>query len=164
MDERLSAVGLIPVAQRGRANDCTVGQIEIPWFGQAKAVEVIFECGDSTLLPNELQVHAFCDFANNKTEFFESLEGQLFAHYTSARDESDLDAATIEEFFPPLTDYRQLSSLIDCTGILVSYFDGDEWSAYIGLLMECLWDKEHGLGAKIVNGKVVEIGAQDIVI
>ena len=43
-------------------------------------------------------------------------------------------------------------------------FDGDDWSEYIGLLMECAWEEEHGLGVKIVDGTIKEMGFQDIVL
>jgi len=49
------------------------------------------------------------------------------------------------------------------TGILIGYFDGDDWSAVIGILAECSWEEEHGFGVKIMDGRVTEIGFQDLV-
>jgi hypothetical protein len=33
-----------------------------------------------------------------------------------------------------------------------------------GLLLNCTWEEEHGVGIKFVNGKVTQVGFQDIVL
>lgn len=164
MDERLAAVGLVELTSHDSANGRAFGQIELPWFDNSKAVEVIFERDDDSESPNDRQILAFCRFVQSADLFFHSLERKLLDYFDKTRDECDLDAETKGLLFPPLQDPRDLSSLIVLTGVLVSYFDGDDWSEYIGLLMECTWDREHGLGVKLVDGDVAEIGGQEIVL
>jgi hypothetical protein len=164
MDPRLSAAGLIAVGATDNPRDSTFARIELPWFGTQETVDVIFEREKRDQPPTERQIEAFCKFVSNRDLFFAGLEGKLFQYFNDARQKSNLDKDTIERLFPPLEDPRQLKSLIKFAGILVSYFDGEAWSEYIGLLMECSWDVEHGLGLKVVDGRVREIGLQDIVI
>ena len=99
-----------------------------------------------------------------KKIFFSKVEENLFQYFNQSREESLLSEETKKSVFPHLTKSFDLKSLVKPPTILVSYYDGDSWSDYIGLLMECTWEKEHGLGVKIVDNQIEEIGFQDIVI
>lgn len=162
MDARLSAAGLVYAAAND--NDVTFGRLELPWYGELRVVDVVFEGVAKDKPPTDRQIEAFCRFSLNRRAFFEALEGRLFKYYNDARTASALDKDTIERLFPPLDDQRQLKSLIDPTGLLVSYYDGEAWCDFIGILMECSWEREHGLGIKVVDEQVSEIGFQDIVL
>jgi hypothetical protein len=164
MDSRLSAAGLIAVGAPDNSHDSTFGRINVPWFGALEIVDVIFEHETRDQPPTERQIDAFCRFASNRDPFFKSLEGKLFKYFNDARQESNLHQDMIERLFPHLDEPRQLKSLIELRSILVSYYDGEAWCDYIGLLMECSWEVEHGLGVKVVDGQVQEIGLQDIVL
>jgi hypothetical protein len=163
MDKRLADAGLLYLPPSEDHDDETLGQIVVNWFGTPVHVHVIFNLGKSSE-PNGLQVDAFCGFMERRDVFFAELEEQLFEHYNRASREVDLDDETRTALFPTILDARELGTMIQLTGILIDYFDGGEWSAVIGLLAECSWEQEHGLGVKIVNGRVVEIGFQDLVI
>lgn len=163
MDQRLADAGLLPLPPSDDHDADTLGQIVVNWFGTPTHVHVIFRL-DEPDGPNDLQVEAFHRFNDHRDVFFDDLQQQLYEYYNQARTECDLDQATIEERFPAIHNARQLASMIRLTGILIDYFDGDAWSAVIGLLAECSWEVEHGLGVKIVDGCVVEIGFQDLVI
>lgn len=126
-------------------------------------VHVIFRLDEHNDSPNDLQIEAFRRFMEARDVFFLALEQQLLDYYNEARANCDLDTETITELFPAIDNPRQLSSMTRLTGILIGYFDGDDWSAVIGLLAECSWEEEHGLGVKIVDGDVVDIGFQDLV-
>ena len=162
MDQRLADAGLLHLPPSNDHDDDTLGQIVVNWFGTPVHVHVIFSLNESEG-PNDLQIEAFRRFNDNRDVFFADLEKQLLDYYNQTRTECDLDEETTKELFPVIDDARQLASMIRLTGILIGYFDGDDWSAVIGLLAECSWEVEHGLGVKIVDGRVVEIGFQDIV-
>jgi hypothetical protein len=163
MDPRLSAAGVVAVNATDNPRS-PFGRIELPWFGTRESVDVIFEREKPDQTPTERQIEAFCNFVSNRDQFFDGLEGSLFQYFNDARQRSNLHQDTIKRLFPLLEHPRQLKSLIEFRGILVSYYDGEAWCEYIGLLMECRWDVEHGLGVKVVGGQVREIGLQDIVI
>lgn len=162
MDQRLADAGLLQLPNSDDHDEGTLGYIEVNWFGTIVPVPVIFNLDESNA-PNPLQIGAFRDFNRNRDTFFSDLEQQLLNYYHRARMESGLDDESTKERFPAIDDAGDLASMTRLTGIVIDYFDGDDWSAVIGLLAECSWEKEHGLGVKIVDGQVVEIGFQDIV-
>lgn len=164
MDQRLADAGLLQFSPAGDNAHNQLGQVVVPWFGEPVHADVIFEFDEPDQSPNELQIEAFCRFMADRDAFFSDLERLLFDYYTEARADCDLDAKTKESLFPLIDDPRQLSSMTRLTGIVIGYFDGDDWSAVIGLLAECSWEREHGLGVKVIDGRVAEIGFQDVVV
>ena len=162
MDERLANAG-VREGQPDDPDDEFVGTVTVPWFGRDVDVEVIFRLDDNCPEPTSKQIDAFCHLLPSKSPFFADLPEALLTYYNRARDESPLDAETISDLFPQINDARDLDRLIDLRGILVWYYDGD-WSSYIGILAECRWEEEHGLGIKVVGGVPTEFGNQDLVI
>ena len=162
MDQRLADAGLLYLPPSDDHYDDTLGKVVVNWFGTPVHVHVIFSLDESNG-PNELQIEAFRRLNDDRDKFFADLEQKLLDYYNQARTECDLDEETTKELFPAIEDARQLASMTRLTGILIGNFDGDDWSAVIGLLAECSWEKEHGLGVKVVDGCVVEIGFQDLV-
>jgi Domain of unknown function (DUF6985) len=61
---------------------------------------------------------------------------------------------------PRVSDKSGLFRLVRLTGVIFPLvMNSGEVS--VGFLLECSWEPEHGLGAKITNG-AVEVGTQDI--
>jgi len=162
MDDRLVNAG-VREGQPDDPDDEFVGTVTVPWFGHDVDVQVIFRLDDDCTAPTDKQIEAFCQLLPSNSSFFTDLPEALLKHYNVARDESPLDDETIAELFPRIDDAFDLDRMIDLRGILVWYYDG-EWSSYIGILAECNWEEEHGLGIKVVDGIPTEIGNQDIVI
>ena len=164
MDARLIAAGLIEIEKPENPYDHTYGTVEIPWYGKTEKVHVIFERDEQDDLPTDRQIEAFSFFMSHREVFFYNLEDELFIYFNIARSESNLDKDTIDRLFPKLNCARELKNLMKPFTVMVSYYAGEDWSDYIGLLMECTWEIEHGLGVKIVDNKVIEIGIQEIVL
>ncbi|MCU0718777.1 MAG: hypothetical protein MUC83_03665 [Pirellula sp.] len=163
MNQRLADAGLLHLPPSADHGDDTLGQVVVNWFGTPIHVHVIFNLGKSSE-PNALQVEAFRSFMECRDIFFVELEQELFEYYNRVSSEFTIDGETRNELFPKVRSARELGKMIQLTGILVDYHDGDDWSAVIGLLAECSWEQEHGLGVKVVHRRVVEIGFQDLVI
>lgn len=51
--------------------------------------------------------------------------------------------------------------MITLVGIVVPYGDMNE-ERNIGITFDCTWDTENGLGIRLLNEKVSEVGYQDI--
>ena len=162
MDERLINAGF----REGQADDPDeefVGALTVPWFGNNVETEVVFRLAEAGREPSEKQIEALCRLLPPDSSFFADLPETLLAHYNTARDESSLSQESIAELFPPIQNAAELDRMIELRGILVWHYDAD-WSSYIGVLAECNWEEEHGLGIKVVDGVPIEIGNQDIVI
>lgn len=53
--------------------------------------------------------------------------------------------------------------MISLDGIVVTYagiYEGRD----MGIIFNCIWDTENGLGLRLLNEKVTEVGYQDIAI
>ena len=164
MNKKLSTTGLIRLPKPKESFDCTYGTVSIPWYGVEKRVNVIFERDEQDLEPNEKQIEAFYQLLSIKDSFFPNLETKLFEYYNQSRTESDWDEKTINELLPKIGSQLHLQKFISEPTILVSYFEEETWGNYIGLLVECSWDVDHGIGVKIKNNKIIEISNQDIVL
>ncbi len=158
MDQRLKDTGIV-LSNRASRPDDLYGTISLHWYGITHTAEVIFEGTSLGHGPNELQIHSFCDLVMK----WDDIQGSMKAGILRNRDR-ELSKCRLESGSrgSPQDD-SQLANRMALTGIVVSYMDGQEWCNYIGLLAECPWSPEHGIGIKIVNGQVVEIGYQDIV-
>jgi hypothetical protein len=158
MDRRLQKAGLVPTDDRTHAYD-VLGTITLPWFGHLLSAEVIF-AGCSRDAPNEQQISAFCDLIARWDDVMHTMRDGILANWAQELAECSREP----EYNASYPAEPQLANRTELTGIIVSYMNGQEWCNYIGLLAECSWSLEHGLGVKIVDGRIVEIGYQDIVI
>ncbi len=57
-------------------------------------------------------------------------------------------------------DIEQLKQQLTPTGIIINDLSEDDEE--IGLLFECSWDPEHGLGVRLARWQIDEVGGQDI--
>ena len=155
MDHRLISVGMLELASYEAPETGVVGRIVLPWFRKDTTVDVIFELEVASNSPNDLQVQAFTEFASSKYNIFTQVEKRVWDYYQRS--------VACHEGSLVISNSQSLAEKTTLTGCVVGYFDGDDWSAYIGLLAECEWEPEHGLGIKIVDGLISEIGFQDII-
>ena len=144
-------------------DECTDGLIDLPWYGEPKSIRVYFEREGEE--PSAAQLEAFNSFIKLKEETFQKLEAQLFEYYAQVRIEASeyYEEAYFKETYPPVSSPKELSKRLKFKNVLIGYYDED-WSSYIGLVIDCDWDIDNGVGVKIEGNKVVEIGEQDIVL
>lgn len=75
----------------------------------------------------------------------------------------DLQAQFSEDsahLVPTIATVDELKKLITPTGICIgSLYPAEE---AVGLLFECTWEMEHGLGVRLINWQVDEISHQDV--
>jgi hypothetical protein len=139
--------------------DCVV---TLPWYGSSVDVNVRFDNDDDAAPPTPMQLLALKEFLDNKEEILSELEEQLFTYYKGLREENRGEDY-FEECFPEIEVPRKLGQYMRFQSIGVCYYDED-WSSYIGLIIDCDWDIELGVGVKLIKNRVREIGVQDIVL
>lgn len=61
---------------------------------------------------------------------------------------------------PTIATVDELKKLITPTGICIGYLYPAKEA--VGLLFECTWEEEHGLGVRLTNWQVKEISHQDV--
>ena len=139
--------------------DCMV---TVPWYGKDIDVFVRFDSEKKDLSPTPKQLQAFKDLLENSREIFSKLEDQLFTYYQEQRLENEGEDY-FEDSFPEVKTPRELEQYMKFQSISVCYYDED-WSSYIGLIIDCDWDVELGVGVKLIKNRVREIDVQDIVL
>lgn len=86
----------------------------------------------------------------------------ILAYYKQIRFELGYDIE-LNGDYPLIETTNQLLENITLLGISVPDNELSE-ILDIGLLFDCTWDLENGLGLSVKNGEVTEVGYQDIVI
>lgn len=86
----------------------------------------------------------------------------LLEYYQQRRYELGYDIA-FNENYPLVETTDQILEMIELDGIVVPYGDIRD-GRDIGVLFNCSWDKENGVGLRLLDEEVIEVGYQDIVI
>ncbi len=123
-------------------------------------IELIVENENS---PEKWQRELFDEFRKNEIQFRRLLVDAIFDYYQTVAPEyrerwSDESQAVL----PSIRNSDEVMKLVRPTGLLIG--DLLPENKEIGLLFECSWEEEHGLGVKVENGNIKEVGYQDICI
>jgi hypothetical protein len=98
------------------------------------------------------QIRAFQQYREGSSQLLREAEKSMLAYYQSVCE--DYGA-------PSISSVAQFARLIQPESL---YFPYVRPRPTFGLLCQCTWEPEHGLAVKFVNGKVTEVGFQDIVL
>lgn len=111
---------------------------------------------------DEGQYKAYNSLMDNWEQIQHRLLPSILEYYKQKRQELGYDVS-INENYPLIETVDQLIEHITLVGISVPYEflrDGRD----IGVSFDCSWDEENGLGVRLINEKVDEIGYQDVAI
>ncbi|MRX67093.1 hypothetical protein SAMN06265349_1021027 [Flavobacterium resistens] len=113
-----------------------------------------------------IQKEAFVKFTEKMPEIMRQVESHIFKYYLQNIEDYRAMRTSIDDadkVAPKISTIEELKKLVIPLSILIQYDFGDDIRR-IGILCDCTWETEHGLGIKIENEKVVETGLQDIVL
>ncbi|EOV9527778.1 MULTISPECIES: DUF6985 domain-containing protein [Bacillus cereus group] len=111
---------------------------------------------------DEGQYMAYNSLMDNWEKIQHSILQPILDYYKEKRHELGYDVAFNEDY-PLIETVDQLIEHITLVGISVPYDflrDGRD----IGVSFDCSWDEENGLGIRLINEKVDEVGYQDVAI
>lgn len=111
-----------------------------------------------------LQIKAYTLFIENMVEIIQNTRKKLYEYYLSVyekyRDKYGEDAYN---YAPIVNEEIKMKELLTFQSVYIPYqFDANELE--VGILFDSKWENELGVAAKIINGKVSEIGYQDIIL
>lgn len=133
----------------------------INFFGNKVKIDLIVE-GDEEGVFEQEQYNAYTVFMQKWEQVQKSLLHHILAYYQKKRHELGYDIEPNKDYpFVETTD--EILKMINLDGIIVPYgdiFEGRD----IGLSFHCTWDEENGLGVRLLDEKVVEVGYQDVVV
>ncbi|WP_312112089.1 DUF6985 domain-containing protein [Brevibacillus reuszeri] len=111
---------------------------------------------------DEEQYSAYQSFMQHWEQLQRSILQPILDYYQEKRHELGYDIEQ-NEYYPLVETTEQILEMITLEGILVSYGDIYE-ERDMGILFHCTWDEENGLGLRLLNEKVANVGYQDVAI
>ncbi|EMA6344706.1 DUF2004 domain-containing protein [Bacillus cytotoxicus] len=152
-------------------NDPIFGELEyeygwtkdtiIRFFGKESEISLMID-GEEDGEFDEEQYMAYQALMQNWEELQPSLLQSILDYYKQERQELGYDIE-VNESYPLVETANEILEMISLDGIVVPYagiFDGRD----IGITFNCTWDIENGLGIRLLNEKVTEVGYQDVAI
>ncbi|WP_098748606.1 DUF2004 domain-containing protein [Paenibacillus sp. EZ-K15] len=154
-----------------KINDAVFGELDydyiwskditINYFGVETPISLMVKGDDEGIFDKE-QYLAYQMLMENWEQVQISLLQPILNYYQQKRHELGYDIA-FNENYPFIDTTEQLMQMITLDGIVVPYGDINE-ERDIGILFNCTWDLENGLGLRLLDEKVVDVGYQDVAI
>ncbi|WP_242214123.1 DUF2004 domain-containing protein [Bacillus cereus group sp. BfR-BA-01383] len=152
-------------------NDVVFGEIEYT-YGWVKDITIEF-CGKEAEIAlmikgeengnfDEEQYIAYNSLLQNWERLQQVFLQAILDYYKQERQQLGYDIE-FNENYPHIGTINQLLKMITLVGIVVPYGDINE-ERDIGITFDCTWDAENGLGLRLLNEKVTEVGYQDVAI
>ncbi|MCR6846865.1 DUF2004 domain-containing protein [Bacillus sp. IBL03825] len=154
-----------------KINDAVFGELEydfvwskdtsINFLGNEVEIALIVK-GDEDGKFDEEQYVAYTSLMQNWEQLQQSFLQSILDYYKQERQELGYDIE-VNENYPLVETTNEILEMISLDGIVVPYagiFDGRD----IGITFNCTWDTENGLGIRLLNEKVTEVGCQDVAI
>ncbi|MED3328980.1 DUF2004 domain-containing protein [Bacillus thuringiensis] len=152
-------------------NDPIFGELEyeygwtkdtiIRFFGKESEISLMID-GEEDGEFDEEQYMAYQALMQNWEDLQPSLLQSILDYYKQKRHELGYDIG-LNENYPLIEIPDQILEMITLDGIVVPYADIFE-GRDIGITFNCTWDIENGLGLRLLNEKIIEVGYQDVAI
>ncbi|GAS83213.1 DUF6985 domain-containing protein [Paenibacillus amylolyticus] len=145
--------------------DLWIGTTEITMFRKNQKI-LLNICGEENeeITPN--QRDAFSQFKANMPSIVKESEYKILEYYLENYEDyraMQSDCEEVEKIAPKISSIDKLGRLVTPIGLLIRY-DFEDGIRRVGILCDCTWEQEHGLGISVENEEVVEVGLQDIVL
>lgn len=154
-----------------KINDSVFGELEfdyvwtkdttINFLGNETEISLIVK-GDEDGRFDEEQYLAYKALMKNWDQLQQSFLQPILEYYQQKRYELGYDIA-LNENYPLVDTTDQILQMIALDGIVVPYGDIRE-GRDIGILFNCTWDLENGLGLRLLDEEIADIGYQDVAI
>jgi len=137
------------------------GTFKLPYQSVLLEREVELNIPSEDGVVEEWQLEVARKYIRSEALLKEQVFQRIFEHYQ--KELPDLRAQfgdSADKMAPNIDGIEQLKSLIIPTGICIGELESSEEA--VGLLFECSWEPEHGLGVLLNNWRVEGVGHQDL--
>ncbi len=145
--------------------DLWIGTTEVTMFGENRKI-LLNIYGEENEEINSNQRDAFSQFKANMPSIVKESEDKILEYYLENYEDyraMQSDSEEVEKIAPKISSIDELGRLVTPTGLLIRY-DFEDGIRRVGILCDCTWEQEHGLGISVENEEVVKVGLQDIVL
>ena len=134
--------------------------IDLPFLGAVRSARLRVLIDEEGGIEPQ-QIEAYRDFAKRTGEYMSKAEKAILRYYRSVRDDYLGMSEAGDEAAPPVKSVGELAKLVTLEGVHFGY--GCDVPT-CGLLCECTWEEEHGVGVLFERGRVTEVGDQGVVL
>ncbi|WP_396432375.1 DUF6985 domain-containing protein [Listeria booriae] len=140
------------------------GKTSITMFGKKREVILSID-GEEDANFSPIQREAYINFMSNMDEIMDAVELGIFEYYEDNYEEYRDMAGEVEadKIAPEISTIEELGNLVIPTQLIVRRVRKNGVRR-IGLVCDCTWDIDNGVGVRIENEKVEEVDYQDIVL
>lgn len=131
-------------------------------FNEKKEEIVLLIAGDEDGEFEQGQYEAYTIFRDKWHTIQKNILPSILEYYNARREELGYDVE-INTDYPYIENENVLLKHITLVGVKVPYAD-IYGGRSIGLSFDCSWDDENGLGIRLNNEEVIDVGFQDIAI
>lgn len=142
--------------------DYTWSKDEEIMFNDKKEDIVLLIAGDEDGEFEEGQYEAYTMFKDKWHIIQKNILSSILEYYNTRREELGFDVEENDDY-PYIENEDVLLNHITLVGIKVPYAE-IYGGRSIGLSFDCSWDEENGLGIRLNNEDVIDVGFQDIAI
>lgn len=142
--------------------DYTWSKEEEIMFNGKKQDIVVLIAGDEDAEFEEGQYEAYTMFKSNWNIIEKNVLLSILEYYNSRKEELGFETEENENY-PYIGNEDELLNHINLVGIKVPYEDMYGGRS-IGLSFDCTWDEENGIGIRLSDESVIDVGFQDIAI
>ncbi|KWX81276.1 cytoplasmic protein [Paenibacillus riograndensis] len=154
-----------------KINDAIFGELEyeygwikdttIDFCGKESEISIMIDSEEDGEIDEE-QYESYTSLMQNWDQLQQGFLQAILDYYIQKRHELGYDVE-VNENYPLIETIDQLLDRITLVGITVPFADCFE-GRDIGLTFDCIWDIENGLGLRLVNEKIINVGYQDVAI
>lgn len=132
--------------------------ISIEIFGAIQEIEVVIDAEENGEF-FDYQIAAYQKFFKDIGEQVKKIEEAVYNYYNENKSNFNLDTPS----FSRIEKIDDMKKLVKFEQIVIPLFM-EENTREVGVLGECVWEEEHGIGIKFIDETVVDVGFQDIVL
>jgi len=141
------------------------GETSITFFEKTVNIDLYIN-GDEDEEISPIQRDSFVSFKENESRIVKEAEDKVYDYYLGVIEDyraMQLSEELADKNTPRISSVKELAYLVQPISLLIDY-DYHDGTRRIGILCDCTWEPEHGVGISIVNEKVSKVGFQDIVL
>ena len=137
------------------------GMTKIVWEQKKFEVFIKLQTGENKSI-DEFQYNSFQSYLKHEQYIWNKVIEKIYFYYLEEQDEyRKMYEEEADVFAPYVNSISDIVSLITPIGLV---FPQKNNSMNFGILLECIWDSEAGIGVRIKDNEVIGIGTQDIIL
>lgn len=135
------------------------------WFGKlsydfgnikSKTLDIQIDAYDTDNVALDNAKKILISFFENWSTIKKIIIDEVYNYYCLTRKRLGYDVEINDEF-PNITNVSKIIDMIEIIGITIPDNENE-----CDLVFNCTWEKEHGMGIRLVKNNIIEIGYQDI--